>query len=85
MAEKKIPYEQALSLSIYMSTLAELGSVAQMVEQRLNALRQPLIGFAKIASIPLDRADLKIHMDKGPNRQGLILIEWEDDSAPSAS
>lgn len=78
---KWIPYEQALELSIYMRALTELNAVMQAAQRRLDRLRQPLLGYAQIAGIPLDRADLNIAIEKGPNKKGLVAVEWEESSA----
>lgn len=83
MAKKRklIPYEQALKLAIYMRTLRELNAVVQMAQQRLERMRQPLLGYAQIAGIPLDRSDLKIAIEEGP-RRGMIAVEWEEPDVP---
>lgn len=81
MAEKQIPYEQALNLAIYMRTLAEVQAITQMAAQRAERMRAPLEGFAKIAGIPLDRADLDICIDKGPDKRGQVLVKWKDEDA----
>jgi len=80
--QKKIPYEQALNLSIYMRTFAELNAVIQGAQQRLERLRQPLQGYAEIAGIPLDRTGVNVKIDKGPDKKGMIGVEWEEADAP---
>lgn len=84
MAKKRklIPYEQALELTIYMRTLRELNAVVQMAQQRLERMRQPLLGYAQIAGIPLDKTGLKIGIEDGPDKRGQVALEWEEPDVP---
>lgn len=78
MTEERIPLNQAVNLVAYMKAFGEVGAIMQAAEQRMNQLREPLVGFAKIANIPLDQVGLVVHIDKGPDKKGLILVEWKD-------
>ncbi len=79
MAEKLIPYEQALNLGLYMRTLGELQAVINMANQRADAMRAPLVGFAKIAGIPLDRTDVVVDLPDGPDKRGMVKVTWKED------
>ena len=83
MAEKRIPYEQALKLTGYMQVLVEMQRITQAMAQRVQELRLPLEGYAEIAGIPLTRADLEVHIDDGPDTEGQVLVEWKDEDAPT--
>ena len=83
MASKEIPYEQALKLASWLATFAELNAVVTAAQQRLERLRAKLLGAAEFADIPLDRADLDVQLEAGPDKHGLIAVEWkEPDDAP---
>ena len=86
MGEKLIPYEQALNLGLYMNALGELQAVINVANQRADTMRGPLVGFAKIAGIPLDRADLVVDLPDGPDKRGMVKVTWkEDDDGGTAS
>ncbi len=87
MAEKLIPFGQALQLTIYMKSLAEVNAITQMAGQRLERLRVPLAGYAEIAGVPLDRADLVVDITDGPDKKGMVKVTWkeDDDGRPTSS
>ena len=78
MATKKIPYEQALKLAQWLANFAELNPMAQQVNQRLERLRTKLIGAGEFADIPLDGKGLEVKLESGPDKHGLIEVEWDD-------
>ncbi len=78
MAEKLIPYEQALKLRDYTTVLAELQIITQGVAQRAERMRLPLAGYAEIAGIPLDRADLVVDLPDGPDKRGMVKVTWKE-------
>ena len=84
MASKKIPYEQALKLSQWLATFNELNAVVQQAQQRLERLRAKLIGAGEFADIPLDGKGLEVKLEPGPDKHGLVAVEWkEPDDAPA--
>ena len=83
MASKKIPYEQALKLVQWLATFAELNGVVSAAQQRLERLRAKLIGAGEFADVPLDGKGLEVKLEPGPDKHGLIEVEWkEPDNAP---
>ena len=83
MASRQIPYEQALKLASWLATFAELNAVVTAAQQRLERLRQRLVGAGEFADIPLDGQNLDVQLEAGPKR-GLITVTWKDpDDAPA--
>jgi len=77
MATKSIPYEQALKLVIWMNNFQELNGVVQDATTRLDTLRKKLLAAADFTSIPLHSTNLNVHIEDGPDKDGLITVEWE--------
>ena len=83
MASKLIPYEQALKLAQWLGTFQELNAVVQQAQQRVERLRARLVDAGEFADIPLDGKGLEIKLEAGPDKHGLIEVEWkEPDDAP---
>ena len=78
MASKRIPYAQALKLAQWLGTFAELNAVVMQAQQRLERLRAKLVDAGEFADIPLDGKGMEIKLEAGPDKHGLIEVEWND-------
>ena len=81
MAEKRITYKQALAIVTRMHAMDGAAAAVQSAQQFAQQLRVRLTDAATMADLPLDAADLTIHIDDGPDAEGSVLVEWKDEDA----
>ena len=78
MSTTRIPYAQALKLAQWLATFQELNAVVTQAQQRLERLRAKLVDAGEFTDIPLDGKGLDIKLEAGPDKHGMIEVEWND-------
>ena len=80
---KRIPYEQALKLWQRRMSLINAQQLLARAQAQIEREKQWLTDAHDFADIPLDADKLNIKLEKGPDKRGMIAVEWEvpDDAA----
>ena len=81
MSTKRIPYAQALKLAQWLGIFQATNPMAQSMLRQVDQMRQKLVDAGEFTDIPLDGQGLDIKLEAGPDKHGLIEVEWTDEPA----